>query len=98
MLDIKEIRKNIRKCMTNTELTKLISVLEFMGYFLEVKRYNSYEPCDTKNASIKIRDKEYNWKNNHMIYVALPPDWSCTFKDVRHLSYNIRLNELKCKF
>ena len=86
-MDIKEVRKNIRKCRSTSELRKLIEVFEFMGYKLMVRRRGYYECCDTKNADIHIRD-------DCSIKVYLPPNWSCRFKDIKHFSYN---NKMKTK-
>ncbi len=82
MLDIKEIRKNIRKCMTITELNNLINCLEFMGYKLAIKRYNQYELCTKKCADFHMFD-------DYSIKCYLPPAWSCRFKNMKELSYNI---------
>ena len=83
-LDIKEIRKNIRKCMTITELDNLINCLEFMGYKLCIRRRNIYERCDKHNA-------DFHKFDDGIIKCYLPPAWSCSFKDMKQLSYNIRL-------
>ena len=87
-IDIKEIRKNIRKCRTNTELRKLIEVFEFMGYKLMVRRRGIYECCDTKNADIDIRE-------DYSIKVYLPLNWSCRFKNIKQFSYNIKMRSKK---
>ena len=84
VLDIKEIRKNIRKCFTITELDELIKVLEFMGYKLAIRRRNTYELCTKKCA-------DFHKFDDGSIKCYLPPAWSCSFKNMKQLSYNIRL-------
>ena len=85
-MDIKEIRKHIRKCRTETELRKIIESFEFMGYKLMVRRRGYYECCDTKNADVHI------FKDGS-ITVYLPPNWSCRFKNIKQFSYNIKIRD-----
>lgn len=86
MLDIKEIRKNICKCRSITELTNLINCLEFMGYKLAIRRRNGYECCDKRNS-------DFHKFDDGSIKCYLPPAWSCSFRDMKQLSYNMRLRE-----
>jgi len=55
-----------------------------MVYKLMIRRRGRYECCDSKNADIHIFE-------DLSIKVYLPPNWSCSFKDIKHFSYNIEM-------
>ena len=85
-MDNKEFRKKIRKCKNIEEIQDLIDSLNREGYFY-VKRWGYWE--------LALASEIYTFKDNSRIHIPLPPAWSCSFKDIKTFSYNVRIKEEK---
>jgi hypothetical protein len=77
-MDNKEFRKKIRQCKTDAEIHSLV----YSRKTVWVKRRSHWEIVE----SLSI----YRLKGSERVHCQLPPNWSCSFKNLTIFSYNLR--------
>lgn len=84
-MNSKEFRKLIRKCKTESEIQNLFKTY-IDRYVIFVRRRNIFEPIECCNSIFISKNR---------VQILLPPAWSCSFKDIKLFSYNIKIDRRK---